>query len=133
MMIKPTDVDEYIASHSTKIQAILKRFRSTIKKSAPGAEELISYGMPAYKLNGMLVWFAAHAKHIGFYPKASGIARFKKEISEYKNAKGSVQFQLNEPIPFPLIKAIVKFRVEENKEKENLKIKAKKVKAKKIK
>jgi uncharacterized protein YdhG (YjbR/CyaY superfamily) len=70
--------------------------------------------MPAFKLNGMLVWFAAHTKHIGFYPGASGIAAFKKELSIYKNAKGSVQFPLYRPLPLGLVAKIVKFRVHEN-------------------
>ncbi|TAL72206.1 MAG: hypothetical protein EPN88_05095, partial [Bacteroidetes bacterium] len=93
---------------------LLEQLRVTIKKAAPKAEEIISYGMPAFKLNGVLVWFAAHSKHIGFYPMASGIAAFKKELSIYKSAKGSIQFPLDKPLPLRLITSIVKFRVNEN-------------------
>ena len=77
--------------------------------------------MPAFKLNGMLVWFAAHSNHIGFYPRASGIEAFKKELSVYKNAKGSVQFPLDKPIPLALITKIVKFRIVENMEHTKIK------------
>ena len=86
----------------------------TIKKAAPKAEEVISYGIPAFKLNGMLVWFAAYSTHVGFYPRASGIEAFKKELSIYKGAKGSVQFPLDNPLPLGLITKMVKFRVTEN-------------------
>jgi uncharacterized protein YdhG (YjbR/CyaY superfamily) len=114
-MKKPIDIDEYISGYPAEIQKIIRQVRSTIQKAAPGAEEVISYGMPAYKLNGMLVWFAAHTKHIGFYPKTTAIAIFKKELSGYKSAKGSVQFPFDEPMPLKLISTIVKYRVEENK------------------
>ncbi len=87
--------------------------RETIRKAAPKAEETISYGMPAYKLKGTLVWFAAHSNHIGFYPGVSGIAAFKKELSPYKSAKGSVQFPVDEPLPLGLVARIVKFRLKE--------------------
>lgn len=113
-MTKPKDIHEYIASHPKEIQKLLEQLRVTIKKAAPKAEEIISYGMPAFKLNGVLVWFAAHSKHIGFYPMASGIAAFKKELSIYKSAKGSIQFPLDKPLPLRLITSIVKFRVNEN-------------------
>jgi uncharacterized protein YdhG (YjbR/CyaY superfamily) len=120
-MTKPKDIDEYIAVHPKEIQKLLKEFRATIKKAAPTANEVISYGMPAFKLNGMLVWFAAHTKHIGFYPRVSGIERFKKELSIYKGAKGSVQFPFDKPLPLGLVTKIVKFRVNENLEKEKAK------------
>ena len=111
---KPNNIDEYIASFPADIQEILEQVRLTIIKAAPQASETISYGMPAFTLNGILVWFAAHSKHIGFYPRASGIEAFKKELSIYKNAKGSVQFPLDKPMPLKLITKIVKFRVAEN-------------------
>ena len=111
---KPNNIDEYIASVPADIQEILEQVRLTIIKAAPQASETISYGMPAFTLNGILVWFAAHSKHIGFYPRASGIEAFKKELSIYKNAKGSVQFPLDKPMPLKLITKIVKFRVAEN-------------------
>lgn len=116
-MTKPKDIDEYIASYPKETQKLLKQIRATIQKTAPKAEEIISYSMPAFKLNGMLVWFAAYAKHIGFYPGASGIAAFKKELSIYKGAKGSVQFPLDKPLPIGIISKIVKFKIFENLQK----------------
>jgi uncharacterized protein YdhG (YjbR/CyaY superfamily) len=113
-MKKPKDIDEYVSRFPTDIQPALEQLRATIKKSAPTAVEVISYGMPAFKLNGMLVWFAAHSKHIGFYPRMSAIEAFKKELSIYKGAKGSVQFPLGKALPLGLISKIVKFRVKEN-------------------
>ena len=88
--------------------------RLTVKKAAPQAEEKISYGIPAFTLNGMLVWFAAFKNHIGFYPRTSAIAAFKRELSAYNGKKGSVQFPFDKPLPLPLIGRIVKFRVKEN-------------------
>ena len=85
-----------------------------IKESAPDAEEKISYQMPTFALHGNLVHFAAHKNHIGFYPTPSGIEAFKDELSEYKWAKGSVQFPLEKPLPYDLVSKIVKFRVAEN-------------------
>ena len=113
-MTKAKDIDEYIAGYPKETRKSLEQLRATIKKAAPKAEEIISYGMPAFKLNGMLVWFAAHKKHIGFYPRVSGIESFKKELSIYKGSKGSVQFPLDKPLPLGLITKIVKFRVHEN-------------------
>ena len=112
-----TTIDEYIATFPADVQAILQKVRATIRKSAPKAEEAISYQMPTFKLNGNLVHFAAFKNHIGFYPVPSGIEKFKKELSAYKGAKGSVQFPLDKPIPYGLIGRIVKFRVKENLEK----------------
>ncbi|OFY87141.1 MAG: hypothetical protein A3F72_16685 [Bacteroidetes bacterium RIFCSPLOWO2_12_FULL_35_15] len=116
-MKKPLNIDEYIKNYPKEIQQRLEKIRTTIKNNAPKAEEVISYGMPAFKLNGLLVWFAAHKKHIGFYPKASGIEAFKKELSVFKGAKGSVQFPFDKPLPIGLITKIIKFRVKENLEK----------------
>jgi uncharacterized protein YdhG (YjbR/CyaY superfamily) len=113
-MTTPKDIDEYISGYPMEIQRFLQQVRATIKKAAPKAVEVISYGMPAFKMDGLLVWFAAHSKHIGFYPKASGIEAFKKELSIYKWAKGSVQFPFNKPMPLGLITRIVEFRVNEN-------------------
>ncbi|WP_370575321.1 iron chaperone [Methanomethylovorans sp.] len=93
------------------------KLRKIIRESAPEAEEAISYGMPTFKLNGNLVHFAAYKNHIGFYPTPSGIIAFKGELSSYKQAKGSVQFPIDEPIPFDIVKQIVEFRVKENKAK----------------
>jgi len=116
-MTKPVNIDEYISGFPKETQKMLEQLRATIKKAAPKADEVISYSIPAFKLNGMLVWFAAHSKHIGFYPRGSGIEAFKKELSIYKGAKGSVQFPLDKPLPLGLITKMVKFRVNENLQK----------------
>ena len=110
----PKTFGDYAERFPKDVQALLRKVRLTIKKAAPKAEEVISYRVPAFKQDGMLVWFAAHTNHIGFYPRASGIANFKKELSAYKLAKGSVQFPFDEPLPLALITRIVKFRVREN-------------------
>lgn len=110
-------IDEYIATFPKNIQEILEKMRKVIKKAAPKSEEAISYGMPAFKLNGVLVYFAAYKKHIGFYPTHSGIEAFKEEISDYKSSKGTVQFPLDKPIPYDLVEKIVIFRVKENMRK----------------
>lgn len=110
-------IDEYIAGFPPDIQKILEQVRATVKKSAPKAEETISYGMPAFKQNGHLVYFAAFKSHIGFYPIPSGMEQFKAELAGYKTGKGSVQFPLDQPMPLTLISKIVKFRVEENEKK----------------
>ena len=110
-------IDEYINSFPINVQNILEKLRKIIKESAPEAEETISYGMPTFKLNGNLVHFAAHKNHIGFYPTSSGIEAFQKELAPYKSAKGSVQFPIDKPIPYELIKKIVIFRVKENLKK----------------
>src|SRR5438093_686087 len=102
-MTKPANVDEYIAAFPQATQVIIGQVRNAIKKAAPQAEEVISYAMPAYRWNGILVYFAAYEKHIGFYPTGSAIAAFKKDLSVYKGAKGSVQFPLNKPMPLGLI------------------------------
>lgn len=108
-------VDDYIKSFPENIQILLNQVRKTIKENAPEAEESIAYQMPAYKANGRpLVYFAGFKNHIGFYATPIGHAQFAKELSKYKQGKGSVQFPLNEPMPLSLISRIVKFRVEEN-------------------
>jgi len=114
------NADEYIQQFPPNVQAALKQLRSTIKTAAPKAEETISYMMPAYKYYGVLVYFAGYKNHIGFYPGAGGIEHFKKEISIYKNAKGSVQFPIDK-VPLGLVKKIVQFRVKQNEEKAGLK------------
>lgn len=110
------DIDDYIAEFPGDVQAILEKLRATIREAAPEAKETINYGIPTFTLEGNLVHFAAFKKHIGFYPAPSGIEKFKKELSAYNGAKGSVQFPLDKPIPFDLISKIVVFRVKENKE-----------------
>jgi len=113
----PNGIDEQIAKFPKDVQEILEKIRATIRKAAPDAEETINYGIPTFTLKGNLVHFAGFKNHIGFYPTPSGIEKFKKELSVYKGAKGSVQFPLNKPIPYGLISKIVKFRVKENLEK----------------
>jgi len=111
------NIDEYISSFPKEIQILLEQIRTTVRQAAPDAEEAIKYAMPTFVLNGNLVHFAAFKNHIGFYPVPSGIEAFKKELSVYKGAKGSVQFPLNKPMPLGLITKIVEFRVQENLEK----------------
>jgi len=114
---KPKNVDEYIASFPKETQVILEQVRACIIKAAPKAEEGIGYGMPAYKLNGPLVYFAGYKGHIGFYATPSGHEAFDKELSKYKMGKGSVQFPIDKKMPLSLITKMVKYRVKENLEK----------------
>jgi uncharacterized protein YdhG (YjbR/CyaY superfamily) len=107
-------VDEYIAAQSETIQPILNQLREVIKSAAPTASEIISYGMPAYKIHGVLVYFAANKHHIGFYPTASPITVFSDELAVYKTSKGAIQFPLKTPIPIDLIRRIVEFRINED-------------------
>jgi uncharacterized protein YdhG (YjbR/CyaY superfamily) len=115
---KPKNIDEYIASFPKDIQRILEKMRTTIKKAAPDAEETISYQMPAFKFKGILVYFAALKKHIGFYPTSSPMVVFKKELSPYKHSRGAIQFPLDKPIPYDFVSKIVKYRVKENEARE---------------
>lgn len=114
---KPLDIDEYISSFPHEVQEILEEIRKTIHEAAPNAKEKISYSMPAFEQNGIVVYFAAFKNHIGFYALPSSNEKFKQVLSKYKSGKGSVQFPLNQPMPFDLITEIVKFRVNENLEK----------------
>ena len=107
-------IDEYIEQYPEDIQIILQKIRSVIKEEVPEATEKISYQMPTFFLKGNLVHFAAYKNHIGFYPVPSGIEKFKEELSQFKGAKGSVQFPIDKPMPLDLIRRIVLFRVEEN-------------------
>jgi uncharacterized protein YdhG (YjbR/CyaY superfamily) len=107
-------IDEYIATFPNDVQGKLEGLRSAIKEAAPDAEEVISYGMPAFKMNRVLVYFAAYKSHIGFYPTASGIIAFKDELSRYEQSKGAVRFPIEEPVPLDLVRRMVKFRVEED-------------------
>jgi len=110
------NIDEYIAGFPPDVQKTLKKIRLTIRKAAPDAEETISYQMPAFKLHGMLIFLAGYAKHISLYPAPRSAAEFKKELAAYKGGKGTVQFPLDEPIPYDLVTRIVKFRVTQNLE-----------------
>lgn len=110
----PANIDEYIASFPADVQTILQKIRSTIRQAAPGARECISYNMPAFTLQGTLVYFAAFKKHIGFYPPVSGDAKLAKAISPYAGEKGNLRFPLDQPMPYALIARIVKLRMKQN-------------------
>jgi uncharacterized protein YdhG (YjbR/CyaY superfamily) len=114
---RPESLDDYIRGFPPNVRVLLKKMRTTIRAAAPNAAEKISYQMPTFYLNGNLVHFAAHPKHIGFYPTPSGIAAFQEELRPYKSAKGSVQFPMDKPLPLELIRKIVEFRVQENSTK----------------
>ena len=118
-------VDEYIAQFPAETQDKLKQMRSVILANAPGVTELISYQMPAYKLNGVLVYFAGYQHHIGFYATPAANNAFITDLSKYKMGKGSIQFPLNEPLPSELIARMVKFKVDENLQKRENKKKQK--------
>lgn len=116
--MEPQGIDEYIAAFPPEVQAILERIRSTVREAAPDAQEVISYRMPAFKLNGILVYFAAFKKHIGLYPPMKGDARLERAIARYAGEKGNLRFPLDQPIPYDLIARIVKLRVKQNLAKE---------------
>jgi uncharacterized protein YdhG (YjbR/CyaY superfamily) len=118
-----TTVDEYISLHPPSVKAGLNLLRKTIKAAAPGAEETISYQMPAYKLKGMLAFFSAAKNHYGFYPTASPIIAFSKKLKSYETSKGAVRLPLDKPIPVKLITEMVKWKVKENLARENVKSK----------
>ena len=109
------DIDEYIAGFPPDVQRIMEQIRATIRKAAPGTEESISYRIPTFKLNGTyLVYFAGFKKHIGMYPAPLNAPELKNDLAPYAAGKGTVQFQLDEPIPFGVIAKMVRFRVREN-------------------
>ena len=110
-------VDEYIDSFSGETRNRLEQLRRLVREEAPEAEERISYGMPGYDLDGMLVWFAGYARHIGLYPGADGVRAFEHELGPYEYARGSVRLALDEPLPIDLIRRIVRYRVTENLDK----------------
>jgi uncharacterized protein YdhG (YjbR/CyaY superfamily) len=110
------NIDEYIRTFPPDVRNILEQLRKIIHEIAPEAEETIRYGIPTFTLNGNLVHFAAFRNHIGFYPTPSAIETFREELSPYNHAKGSVQFPIDTPIPFDLVRRIVQFRVKENRE-----------------
>ncbi len=119
----PGNIDEYIAGYPEDIQNILVKMRSAVREAAPEAQEKISYRMPSFTLRGMLLYFAAHTSHLGFYPFKSAIKAFESELEPYHTSKGTIQFPYNKPLPINLIKRIVKLRVEENLAKAALKTK----------
>jgi uncharacterized protein YdhG (YjbR/CyaY superfamily) len=110
----PANIDDYIDGFPDKVQRILQKIRKTIQKAAPGAQEVISYQMPAFKLHRVFVHFAGYQKHVSVYPAPRGVAAFKKELAEYEGGKGTVRFPLDQPVPYDLITKIVKYRVEED-------------------
>jgi uncharacterized protein YdhG (YjbR/CyaY superfamily) len=110
-------VEEYLGDQPKETREILEGLRETIRRAAPQARERISYNMPAYDLNGVLVYFAGYKAHIGFYPTGSGIAAFQKDIAGYESSKGAIRFPLDHPLPNTLITRIVKYRLKENLEK----------------
>ncbi len=110
----PETIDEYISGFSPEVQAILQQVRQAVRRAAPDAQETISYQIPAFKLNGVLVYFAAFKKHIGFYPPVRGDARLEKAVSPYAGEKGNLRFPLDQPIPLALIERIAKLRAKQN-------------------
>lgn len=127
-MKKYNNVDEYLSSFPKEIQKVLKQVRETIKKTAPQAEEKISYGVPSFTLNGkQLIYFAGFKKHIGVYPSPVTVDTFKKDFSKYKTGKGSVQLPLDQPMPLTLITKIVKYRIKKLAEEKAPKKIAKKI------
>jgi uncharacterized protein YdhG (YjbR/CyaY superfamily) len=116
--VQPATIDAYIAQCPAEVQTILVKLRAVIREAAPEAEERISYRMPGFYLNGKpLVWFAAYARHIGFYPTPEGIEAFEGDLMAYKRSKGAIQFPLNQPMPYELISRITAFRAAQNLEK----------------
>ena len=114
---QPKTIDEYIQTFPEEVQIILEKMRQTIRKAAPEAEEAISYQIPTFKLNGNLVHFAAFKNHVSFFPMARGVEAFKKELSRFKGSRGTVQFPLDRPVPYDLVRKITVFRRKESLEK----------------
>ena len=109
------NIDDYIAAFPMETQVILERLRNTIRAVVPEAQEVISYGMPAFKLRSVLVYYAATSKHIGFYPTASGVAAFTEGLTGYAYTKGTIKFPFDKPLPLDLIADIVRFRAGEDR------------------
>jgi uncharacterized protein YdhG (YjbR/CyaY superfamily) len=110
----PATIDEYMLGLAPDVRAILQKVREAVRNAAPDAEEVISYRMPAFKLNGIIVYFAAFKKHIGLYPPVKGDARLELAVAPYAGPKGNLKFPLDEPIPFDLIERIARFRLKQN-------------------
>jgi uncharacterized protein YdhG (YjbR/CyaY superfamily) len=108
------NIDDYIDRFAPRVQVILERIRDRVRKNAPDAEETISYGMPAFRQNGIIVYFAAFKKHIGLFPPVSGDPAIEKAIAVYAGPKGNLQFPLDQAIPYELIGRIVKLRVKQS-------------------
>ena len=118
-------IDDYIDLQNEEDKIVLEQFRQIIKKAAPNTEEVISYGMPAFKLHSVLVYFAASKNHYGFYPTSKPIIVFADKLKKYKCSKGAIQFPKNKKLPTKLISDIVKFRMKEDIEQFDLKKKKK--------
>src|SRR5687767_13227257 len=116
-MKKPKNTDEYLDGFSGDVLKKLIRMRAIIRKAAPKSTEVISYGMPAFKQNSVLVFFAAAKEHLGCYPTGSPVGVFKDELKNYKTSKGAIQFPYDKPLPVALITKIVKYRIKEDAEK----------------
>jgi uncharacterized protein YdhG (YjbR/CyaY superfamily) len=114
-----TTMDDYIAQFPKNVRDILEELRKVIHETAPGAEEAMRYGIPTFRFRGNLVHFAAFKNHIGFYPTPSAIHAFTQELSRYKLSKGTVQFPIDEPLPFALVREIVRYRLKENSGKKD--------------
>ena len=121
----PANIGDYIATFPTDVQSKLQRIRELFQIAAPGAKEIISYRMPAFKQNGILVYFAAFKNHIGLFPPIKGNARIEKAIAPYAGEKGNLRFPLDEPMPYDLIKEIAELRVQQDLEKAKAKSKKK--------
>jgi uncharacterized protein YdhG (YjbR/CyaY superfamily) len=116
--VRPKNITEYINAAPKGAQKKLREIRACIRKAAPGAEEGMKWGMPAFSYRRILVMFAAHKHHIGFYPTPSAVKAFADDLSKYDTARGSIQFPLEKPLPLPLIRKITAFRVQESVEKD---------------
>jgi uncharacterized protein YdhG (YjbR/CyaY superfamily) len=114
---KPASIDEYIAAFPPSVRTILRKIRKTIRDAAPDAEEVISYRMPAFKQGGVLVYFAAFKNHIGLFPPVKGDASLERAVARYAGPKGNLRFPFDKPVPYDLIKRIVKFRAKRNRSK----------------
>jgi uncharacterized protein YdhG (YjbR/CyaY superfamily) len=113
----PNTIDDYIAQFSPEVQSVLEKIRLTIQRAAPEAKEMISYRMPAFKLDRMLIYFAAFKDHIGIYPPVHADARLNQALARYRGPKGNLKLPLDEPIPYALIGRIIKFRVKEPRQR----------------
>jgi uncharacterized protein YdhG (YjbR/CyaY superfamily) len=116
-MAAPNDIGAYISQFPTDVQKVLRKVREAIRTAAPEAKEVISYQMPAFRQHGILVYFAAWKKHIGLYPPITGDAAIETAVAKYAGPKGNLQFPLDEPIPYDLIRRIVKLRVQQDRER----------------
>jgi len=118
---RPTTIDEYIADQPIAIRPIMEKLRLIVNKNAPGAQEVISYGMPAYKLHGMLLYFSAFTNHYSLFAFPNAIIAFKDKLKDYELSKGTIKFSYDKPVPVKLITEIVKYKVNENIKKHQLK------------